>query len=164
MAARAARIDQVVEVSGPTDFFGPHVRAIVEEALRGQTRNLPGFDVLNTRYLQPFREGSLELVEMRRQLLLRSPLYFADRMRGVQVHHGANDDVVEVSHAESLIDRLQDLGRGPPDFEFHTYPGGGHNPLTLSGSQGRIAAYLGRLAATPLAFRMAGAGWARRFY
>jgi dipeptidyl aminopeptidase/acylaminoacyl peptidase len=150
MAARDARIERVVEFFGPTDFFGPHVRQIVEEALRGQLRSLPGLSVLNARYLQPFAEGSLALAEMRRQLLQRSPAYFVDRIGGVQVHHGTGDDVVDVSHAESLIDRLEDLGRGPPDFEFHIYPGGEHNPLTLPGSPQRAMAYLGGLAALAL--------------
>jgi fermentation-respiration switch protein FrsA (DUF1100 family) len=151
MSARDPRIDQVVEFFGPTDFFGPHIRAILEEALLGQIRNLPGFAVLNDRFVQPLRRGSLTLPEMRRQLLLRSSVYFGDRLRGVQVHHGTNDNVVDVSHAESLIDSLRDLGRGPPNFEFHIYPGGGHNPLTLSGSPERTAAYLGRLISLPVA-------------
>jgi fermentation-respiration switch protein FrsA (DUF1100 family) len=121
------------------------VRQIVEEALSGQVRNLPGVSVLNARYVQPFGSGALPLAEMRRQLVLRSPTYFAERMRGVQVHHGTADSVVEVSHAESLIGRLQALGRRPPDFEFYLYPGGEHNPLTLPGSADRTIAYLGRL-------------------
>ena len=148
MAVRDPRIDQVVEFFGPTDFLGRHVREIVEEALRGQLRNLPGLAVLNARYVQPFGQGTLSPTEMRRQLLLRSPAYFADRMRGVQVHHGTEDAVVDVSHAESLIDELEDLGRRPPDFEFHIYPGGGHNPLALPGSAERAVAYLGRLVGT----------------
>jgi dipeptidyl aminopeptidase/acylaminoacyl peptidase len=147
MAARDPRIDLVVDFFGPTDFFGPHVRAIMEEVLQGQVRNLPGLAVLNARYVQPFGAGTLALGEMRKQLLLRSPAYFADRMRGVQVHHGTMDVIVPVSHGEALIDRLEDLGRRSPEFEFHIYPGGEHNPLTLPGSLERTMAYLGRLVA-----------------
>jgi dipeptidyl aminopeptidase/acylaminoacyl peptidase len=145
MAARDPRIDQVVDFFGPTDFLGPHVRQILEEALSGQVRNLPGLTVLNARYVQPFGSGTLPLAEMRRQLLLRSSTFFAERMRGVQVHHGTADAIVEVSHAESLIGRLQAIGRRAPDFEFYLYPGGEHNPLTLPGSPERTIAYLGRL-------------------
>jgi dipeptidyl aminopeptidase/acylaminoacyl peptidase len=147
MAARDARIDQVVDFFGPTDFFGPHVREIVEEALAGQLRSLPGLAALDARYVQPFGAGTLSLAEMRLQLLLRSPVYFAERIRGVQVHHGTADMIVEVSHAETLIDRLEELGRRPPDFEFFIYPGGDHNPLTLAGGPERAIAYLARLAA-----------------
>jgi dipeptidyl aminopeptidase/acylaminoacyl peptidase len=121
------------------------VRAIVQDALRGELRDLPGLLVLNARYIQPFGEGTISLAEMRRQLLLRSAVYFADRLQGVQVHHGTADDVVHVSHAETLISTLEALGRGPPAFEFYIYPGGGHNPLSLTGSPERTAAYLSRL-------------------
>jgi dipeptidyl aminopeptidase/acylaminoacyl peptidase len=146
MAARDQRIGHVIDFFGPTDFLGPHVREVVEEALDGRLRPLPALPVLNARFLQPFGQGTLALAEMRRQLLLRSPVYFADRIGSVQVHHGTADGVVDVSHAEALIDRLQALGRGGPGFEFHIYPGGGHNPLTLAGSPERAAAYLGRIA------------------
>jgi hypothetical protein len=145
MGVRDARIDAVVEFFGPTDFYGPHVRDVVEDALRGDLRDLPGLAVLNARYLQPFREGTVSVAELRRQLLLRSPVYFADRLQGVQVHHGTADNVVDVSHAEALISRLQALGRGAPAFEYYIYPGGGHNALSLSGSPQRAADYLSRL-------------------
>jgi dipeptidyl aminopeptidase/acylaminoacyl peptidase len=149
MAVRDPRIDRIVDFFGPTDFLGPHVRAITEDALRGQVRDLPGMAVLNALYLQPFGEGSLPLGEMRRQFLLRSPVYFAERMRSVQVHHGTADGIVAVSHAEALIAGLNALGRNPPDFETWIYSGGEHNPLTLPGSVERTIAYLGRLLATP---------------
>jgi acetyl esterase/lipase len=145
MSVRDPRIDAVVDFFGPTDFFGAHVRAIVDEALRGRLRDLPGLVVLNTRYIQPLRTGAVSLAEMRWQLLLRSPVYFADRLQGVQVHHGTADDVVDVSHAQTLISRLEALGRGAPAFEFYLYPGGDHNPLSLQGAAQRTAAYLSRL-------------------
>jgi dipeptidyl aminopeptidase/acylaminoacyl peptidase len=79
---------------------------------------------------------------MRRQLLLRSPAYFAARLPRTQVHHGSADDVVSVTQTQSLIAAMNALGRGPPDFEAFIYAGGGHNPLTLPASIGRAALFL----------------------
>jgi hypothetical protein len=42
------------------------------------------------------------------------------------------------------------LGRGPPSYQFFSYPGGGHHPLTLPGSVERAAAFLAAFAAGAL--------------
>ncbi len=145
MGVRDARIDGVVEFFGPTDFYDGYVRGIVEEALRGSLRDLPGLRVLNDRYIQPLRTGAVTITQTRAQLLLRSAVYFAERLQGVQVHHGTADVVVDVSQARSLIDRLDQLGRSAPEFEFFIYPGGQHSVFTLQGSAGRTVSYFSRL-------------------
>lgn len=145
MAIRDPRIDLVVEFFGPTDFFDVYVQEIVADALRGQLRDLPGLDVLNERFIQPLKHGTLSLEEFRTELVRRSAVLYADRLPAVQVHHGTSDVVVRVSQAESLIATLESLGRGPPEDEFWIYSGGGHSPLTLSGSIPRTLSFLGRL-------------------
>ncbi|MGH7551438.1 MAG: alpha/beta hydrolase family protein [Longimicrobiales bacterium] len=145
MGVRDARIDGVIDIFGPTDFYGEYVQEIVEEALRGSVRDLPGMVVLNDRFIKPLREGTITMAEMRRQLLLRSPVYFAERLRGVQVHHGTADIVVDVSQGRRLIARLQELNRTAPAFEFYIYDGGTHDALSLPGAPQRVAAYLSRL-------------------
>ncbi len=84
---------------------------------------------------------------MRPELVRRSPVYFADRLPDLQIHHGTADEVVPVGEAERLIEVMVALGRGEPDFESYLYPGGTHNPLTLSGSIPRSQSFLGRLLA-----------------
>ncbi len=145
MAIRDPRIDLVVEFFGPTDFFGPFVQEVVEEALRGQPRDLPGLDYLNRTFLQPLKSGELTIEDVRPELLRRSPVYFASHLPQVQVHHGTADDVVPVGEAQRLIEVMQQLGRAPPEFEYYLYFGGGHNPLELPGSIQRALAFLGRL-------------------
>jgi dipeptidyl aminopeptidase/acylaminoacyl peptidase len=142
MAARDSRIAGVVEFFGPTDFFDSWVREIVEDILRGDNPDLPGLNALASRWILPFAAGDVTLAEMRRQLLLRSPAYFAARLPRTQVHHGSADDVVSVTQTQSLIAAMNALGRGPPDFEAFIYAGGGHNPLTLPASIGRAALFL----------------------
>jgi dipeptidyl aminopeptidase/acylaminoacyl peptidase len=151
MAIRDPRIDLVIEFFGPTDFLNTFVQTVAEEALRGRPRDLPGLDFLNAKLLQPLKNGTLTIDAVRPELVRRSPVYFAGRLPQLQVHHGTADDVVPVAEAERLIDVMRGLGRTVPGFESYLYPGGEHNPLTLSGSIERTFAFLGRLLPAALA-------------
>lgn len=142
MAARDARIDAVVDFFGPTDFFGNFVQDVTREALDGNPRDLPGLTVLDTRFLQPLARGELSIAQMRLELLRRSPVYFAEDLPAVQVHHGTDDATVHVSEGRRLIDVMTALGRMAPNFEGYVYAGGTHTPLTLSGSLDRTEAFL----------------------
>jgi dipeptidyl aminopeptidase/acylaminoacyl peptidase len=153
MAERDPGIDLVVEFFGPTDFFGPFVQEITEEALRGTLRDLPGLEFLNDEYIQPLKRGELTISEVRAQMVRRSPVYYAGRLSQLQVHHGTADETVLVGEAERLIEVLVGLGRGEPEFESYIYEGGGHHPLTLNGSIPRTQAFVSRLLAVTLAVR-----------
>jgi dipeptidyl aminopeptidase/acylaminoacyl peptidase len=145
MSARESRVRATVEFFGPTDFFGTFVQEVAEEALRGQLRPLPGLSHLNAVWLQPLRLGQVTYEETRLALLRRSPAWFAPRLGPVQLHHGTADAIVHVSQAESLMDAMARIGRGPPDFEAFLYPGVGHTYLTMTAAAGRVATFLGRL-------------------
>lgn len=145
MAIRDPLIAVVVEFFGPADFFGPFVQEVVEEALLGMPRDLPGLAYLDQRFIQPLKNGELAIDHVRSELVRRSPVYYADRLPQLQVHHGTADAVVPVGEAERLIEVMSTLGRGEPEFEAYLYSGGGHDPLTLQGSIGRTVDFLGRL-------------------
>jgi dipeptidyl aminopeptidase/acylaminoacyl peptidase len=142
MGIRDARIDRVVEFFGPTDFFGSFVQEVLEEALRGSLRDLPGLEFLDQEFIRPLRRAELTIAEVRPELIRRSAVLFADRLPKLQVHHGSADAVVAVSQAESLIATMAALQRGEPDFEAFIYPGGTHNPLSMSGSIPTAVAFL----------------------
>jgi dipeptidyl aminopeptidase/acylaminoacyl peptidase len=146
MAVRDPRIDAAVCFFGPTDFFDPWVREIVEDALRDKLRDLPGLSWLNDSYLQPLRRGRVSIDEVRKELVRRSAVLFASSLPAVQVHHGTADPVVSFTQAQRLDQAMEALGRTPPSYQFYSYPGGGHNPLTLPGSVERVAAFLGQFA------------------
>lgn len=150
MAERETEIDVVVEFFGPTDFFGPFVKDVVEEALLGSLRDLPALDFLNDEYIQPLKNGELTIADVRPELIRRSPVYFAERLPQLQVHHGMADAVVPVGEATRLINVMQGLGRGEPEFEYYLYVGGGHDPL-LPGAIDRARAFLRRLVAPLIA-------------
>ena len=140
MGIRDARIDRVVEFFGPTDFLGPWVRAITEDALNGVVRDLPGVAVLDQRFVQPLERGEITLAEVRLELLRRSPARFAADLPAVQIHHGTEDQTVPVGEGERLIAALDAVGH--PDVESFIYPGGTHNPLSLQGSLDRTRSFL----------------------
>ncbi|UCC81498.1 MAG: dienelactone hydrolase family protein [Gemmatimonadota bacterium] len=144
MAERQPQIDVVVEFFGPTDFFGPFVQEVVEEALRGSLRDLPALEFLNDQFIQPLKNGVLTIGDVRPELIRRSPVYFAERLPQLQVHHGTADETVPVGEAQRLIDVMVLLGRGEPDFEWYLYEGGGHSPL-LPGAIDRTRAFLSRI-------------------
>lgn len=145
MAVRDPRIERVIEFFGPTDFFDDYVREIVVDALRGIPRDLPGFAVLDERFIQRMKRGELTEAAVRPELVRRSAVLFAEVLPPLQLHHGTADEVVDVSQARSLIRALERLGRAPPDFEGHIYEGGRHDPLTLPGAIQRARGFIARL-------------------
>lgn len=145
MAIRDPRVDRVVEFFGPTDFFGPYVQDVVRDAIDGSLGDIPGLSVLDQRFIQPLAEGVLTPEEVRPELVRRSAVLFAPSLPVVQIHHGVEDDIVDVSQAQALADALAALDRGPPDDEFYRYESGGHDPLSLSGSVTRAVEFLGVL-------------------
>ena len=125
-AARDDRIDVVVEISGPTDFFGEYAREVFEEALAGELRDLAGLEDLNEAVIQPWHRGELSNAEARLELVRRSPVYFVDHMPPVQLHHATGDEVVAVSQAERLIDAMDEAGKTEAEFEHNLYDGDSH--------------------------------------
>ena len=137
-AARDERIDAVVEAAGPTDLFDGYAREIMEEALAGSLRDLPGLDHLNETVIQPWHRGELSDAETRIEMLRRSAAYFVGPMPPVQLHHGTADQVVAVSQAHRLREAMETAGKGEDEFDEHIYEGAGHGLLDLV-SQGAAA-------------------------
>ena len=134
MGIRDPRLREIVAFFGPTDFYGEYVRSIVEDVVNDAPRDLPGVDVLTERFIQPWADGDLPTDAVRPELTRRSAVLYADRLPNVQIHHGTNDAVVDVSQARSMIDAMDALGRDTtttPRFRAELYEGGGHNPVTL---------------------------------
>jgi dipeptidyl aminopeptidase/acylaminoacyl peptidase len=143
MALRQPRLSRVVEFFGPTDLLDEFGQEVAREALLGEPRPLPGLDYLDRTLLQPLKEGALGIGAARLELIRRSPVYFADRLPALQVHHGTADPLVPVGQARRLIAVMQGLGRA--DFEYFLYEEGSHHPLTLPGSLEQTQRFLAPL-------------------
>ncbi|HEV3051684.1 MAG TPA: prolyl oligopeptidase family serine peptidase, partial [Longimicrobium sp.] len=148
MAIRDPRVRGVVDFFGPTDFYLPEVRQLADRALRSRIPRLPGAGYLADSVLFALRDGRTTVERARSELLRRSPVYFADRLPPVQIHHGTRDKEVPIVHSERLMDALTRLGRTGPLWELHRYPGGGHRPHTLLGAQQRAEAWLQQVVAS----------------
>ena len=142
MGIRDPRISAVISYFAPTDFFGPFVEEVVRETLLERPPELPGIDFLVTRIVDRLQDGTLSVEDARLELLRRSPAQFADRLPPVQLHHGTADTVVPVDEAHHLVGAMEDLGKGPPEFEAYLYSGAGHNPLQMLQSVPRVRGFL----------------------
>ena len=141
---RDERIERLVTFFGPTDFFDEWVREIVQESALRMPRSLPGVTHLDSTVVQPFIRGDVTRGEARMELVRRSSVLFAAGLPAVQLHHGTIDQTVSVSQAESLIEVMEALGRGPPDFEAYIYDGGGHDFLSLQEAVQRAVEFVSR--------------------
>jgi dipeptidyl aminopeptidase/acylaminoacyl peptidase len=146
-AAREPRFTKVVDMFGPTDFFGDFVRGECEAIWKGVPSELPGVDVLGTQIVEPLRDGALALDSARLALLRRSPLYFADLLPPIQIHHGDADTTVPISESEALWAEYQNVNDHAAQSALFTYPGGGHSLMLMDGNETAISRALAYFAA-----------------
>ena len=118
---------------------------VVEEALLGSQRDLPGLDFLDEQFIQAIKRGEMTELEARPELIRRSSVLFIDRIPDLQIHHGNLDMIVPVSQGKSLETAMLAAGRGPSNFESYFYALGQHSPLSLEGSLDRSVEFLSRL-------------------
>ena len=141
---RDERVENIITLFGPTDFFDEWVREIVREAALGMPRQLTGVAHMDSTLVQPYMRGLIELARVRLELVRRSAVLFAEYLPAVQLHHGVIDETVSVSQAHSMIRVMEALGREPPEFEAFIYEGAGHEVFDLSGVIPRAAKFLRR--------------------
>lgn len=115
MAVRDPRIQIVVEVAGTTDQL--QLAGLIHPNL---------FILYEKSFTRDLLAGAGTIAQSRHGMLACSPLYFANQLPFVQVHHGTRDFAVPISHAEWLIAEMQSLGRTAPEFESFIYEGGDH--------------------------------------
>lgn len=88
-----------------------------------------------TSLINPNRENSLEVVKFRNREV--APDFESDFWKSIsltenlkylsspiQLHHSINDEVVNVAYSRDLVKELE---KNNKIFEYHEYPGGGHN-------------------------------------
>lgn len=141
---RDERIARIVAFFGPTYFFDEWVREIVREAALRMPRRLTGVAHLDSTVIQPHLRGDLTRAETRLELVRRSSVLFAADLPSVQLHHGTIDETVDVSQALAMIEAMEALGRGAPDFEAYIYDGGGHDLFGLNQAIPRAVEFLAR--------------------
>lgn len=139
MALRDPRIGRIVDFFGPADFFGPFAQDLIEQSLLGDPADLPGIEFLHEELLPQLQAGDRSMADMRLELLRRSPIYFADRLPQMQIHHGTDDDIIPVKQSQLLAQALEAFGI---DHTLFVYQRGVHSPIGLSGSLDRAKDFL----------------------
>ena len=148
MGIRDERIAGLITFFGPTDFQNEWARGIASLLVSGVTVDLPGVEYLRTTYVIPWWTGGVTLQDARLALIRRSAVLFAEDMPPLQVHHGDMDGVVSVTQAESMIQAMAEIGRGPPEFEAYIYPGGTHDITSMPSAIPRAVVFLRNLLGT----------------
>ena len=119
--ARSGRPSAVLTWAAPTSLFLSSVRADVRRALRTtSTPRFPGLGSVYRDHIFPIRADSARLASARRELLLRSPLYFSDTLPPTLLVHSQLDSVVPFEQAAELSARLSDPE--PFGIGLYTFP------------------------------------------
>lgn len=116
VGVRRRDVAGVVNLAGPTDYL-----------LEGLLDNLNMVPTYANYFVANLLEGGADVDEARERILSCSPLYFAEQIPPLQLHHGTADRAVPISQSEALRDRLQSLGRVAPDYELFVYEGADHH-------------------------------------
>ena len=128
---RDDRIDAVVDYYGPTDFYNDGARQLAIAILGPETSpefqlgiRLPGASFLLSEVLAPLRgadggfDGTADYVRAQREVLRRSPGFFADRLPDTQVHHHYRDGIVFFTFSAAFAERV---GGAADSFELFPY-------------------------------------------
>ena len=128
MAVRDPRIIGAAILFGATDHIThpglqEQVQSYLDNGGKGPYQNPVLMTVMEAGASDYF-QGDMSLAEARRNLILRSVMYFAEDLpEALQFHHGTADSAVDVEHSRQLVDRLELLGSA---YEYFEYEGGGH--------------------------------------
>ena len=128
---RDDRVDAVVDYYGPADFYNDGARQLAvailgpeDSGLYRQAIQLPGAAYLLDEVLAPLRgadgafDGASDYARGRREVLRRSPGFFADRLPETQVHHHYRDGVVPFVFSTAFAERV---GGAADSFELFLY-------------------------------------------
>jgi len=142
LALRDPRVGRTVVRYGPAEFRLDHVQAGAQQKLEtGATADRLG-DLVFDHIAGPFASGAITLEKARHLLLSWSVAPHLRRDLSLQIHHGAQDDVVPVPHSIVVDAVMTGLGAGAPEYSYHEYPLGGHDPYSLPGHESLAEAYL----------------------
>jgi dipeptidyl aminopeptidase/acylaminoacyl peptidase len=143
MAERDPRVQLLVQLSCPTCWTLASIRKKAEELVN--SGGPPGgilLDLIMKYGVEPWLDGKIGFEEARLNMIRRSPIYFSENLPALQFHHGTDDTTVPVEHSDRMESMLLELGPHAPPFEYYRYPGGTHDPMTLTGCGQRVEAFL----------------------
>jgi Prolyl oligopeptidase family/Putative metal-binding motif len=130
-----ANMQCAVDIVGPTNLFDIYFKVAAWDVINGGAPPIdnPVYDLV----LIPWKDGQISTAKARRDMILRSPLYFADLIDvPIEIHHGTADELVPYQNSVDLHERLDEL-MYPNDF--YTYPGEDHGTGAALGTEASAA-------------------------
>ncbi len=124
---RDPRISKAVYFFGATDHMTyPALEQTVAQIMtKGQGAGPFYATVVNI--AEQYEAGTLTLAQARQQLLMRSAIHFVGRLpAAIQIHHGAQDNVVPVAHSQLLNEALLANNLPIGAYAYYEYPDGTH--------------------------------------
>lgn len=126
LAIRDERVRRVVDMFGFTDLSLPSVVASVDAIINHGVAGV-GLPLLVTDdIVDPYLHGTVSLAETRVNWLRRSPSFFVSGLPPLQAHHGLQDNSIDASHTQALLDAIAAFGVDPQSAQGFYYPTGQH--------------------------------------
>jgi dipeptidyl aminopeptidase/acylaminoacyl peptidase len=133
LGIRDRRIDCVVDLAGPTDWFylmgtkGWTEDELWTEAVRIHANTLETGGQNLERFAMRAIEGKADLAAVRHNMIASSPLYFAARIPRTQLHYGIEDPSVPVRNGYRFVAELRRHRVPGSRYQAFFYPGQGHD-------------------------------------
>lgn len=130
---RDERIDCVVDLAGPTDWFylmgtnGWTEEELWREAVRTHASPVETGGQNLERFLMKAIEGKASAAAVRHNMIASSPIYFAHRIPLTQMHYGLEDPFVPVRNGREFVAALRRRRVPASRYEAFFYPGQGHD-------------------------------------
>ena len=135
---RDQKVDCVVDLAGPTDWFylmgtnGWTEQELWTEAVNTRaTPQQPGGQNVE-RFLGKAIDGKADLTAVRHNMIASSPIYFAKRLPRAQLHYGMEDPFVPVRNGYEFVAELKKQKVPPSHYKVFFYPGEGHDTDRLA--------------------------------
>lgn len=140
---RDSRIQRTVIQFAASNFGHPYIE---EECDAEVNQGVQATNTLTRKVMahivQPWVDGEISLQEARDRLTGWSIIHHLHADMCFQIHHGELDDLIPILHSELVNERMTQLGAGPPEYNYFSYPDAGHNTVGMEGYETRVEDYI----------------------
>ena len=138
LGIRDLRIDCVVDLAGPTDWFylmgtnGWTEEELWTEAVNTKATPQQSGGQNVERFLGKAIDGKADLAAVRHNMIASSPIYFAKKLPRAQLHYGIEDPFVPVRNGYEFVNELKKQNVPAREYTAFFYPGEGHDTDRLA--------------------------------
>jgi len=152
LSIRDDRIRRIVDMFGFTDLALPSMVSLMDAIVNHGAPSTGLGALLNDAVVAPYLAGTLSLAQARLGWLRRSASYFVSGLPSLQAHHGLQDNSVDVTHTQALLDSLASYGVPPSVAQGYYYPTGQHGLNSMPGHGPIVEPFLCAVNAGPAGY------------